>query len=335
MLDMRLLSLPLLLLFGAPCHGDAPRFGNQFQSHMVLQRDAPLSLWGFDAGVNETLRVCLGARCVHTQCAGDGTWRVGTIEPQRASVTPRDLWVIRERDGQGTLLEDIVFGDVFIFSGQSNIDIPEAYGHQVAPLRADPSQSGEAAQLAEEQLAETLGASGMLRMRIVDVFDDASPRWNATEGQPELTATPDCARCPPPFAIGNYSWCQCSQMAWTRPDAVTVRGFSATSWFTAVALRKIVPALHDDVPIGIVKSSKGGSTIDLWSSEDARRQCKPPGPPPPPCAAPALCPGSLWSQMMAPLAGLKFKAVTWYQVRLRLCLLAPPAHHPGAANPSV
>ena len=100
MLDMRLLSLPLLLLFGAPCHGDAPRFGNQFQDHMVLQRDAPLSLWGFDAGVDETLRVCLGARCVHTQCAGDGTWRVGTIEPQRASVTPRDLWVIRERDGQ-------------------------------------------------------------------------------------------------------------------------------------------------------------------------------------------------------------------------------------------
>ena len=85
--------------------------------------------------------------------AGDGTWRVGTIEPQRASVTPRDLWVIRERDGQGTLLQDIVFGDVFIFSGQSNIDIPEAYGHQVAPLRADPSQSGETAQLAEEQLA--------------------------------------------------------------------------------------------------------------------------------------------------------------------------------------
>ena len=164
-------------------------------------------------------------------------------------------------------------------------------------------------------------------MRIVDVFDDADPHWNATEGQKELTATPDCPRCPPPFALtthcnasqsschpaGNYSWCQCSQMAWTRPDAVNIRGFSATSWFSAVALRKIVPVLRTNVPIGIVKSSKGGSTIDLWSSEDARQQCALPGPTPPPCVAPALCPGSLWSQMMAPLAGLQFKAITWYQ----------------------
>ena len=49
MLDMRLLSLPLLLLlllFGAPCRGDAPRFGNQFQSHMVLQRDAITAVYG-------------------------------------------------------------------------------------------------------------------------------------------------------------------------------------------------------------------------------------------------------------------------------------------------
>lgn len=49
---------------------------------------------------------------------------------------------------------------------------------------------------------------------------------------------------------------------------------------------------------------QGGSTIDLWSSADARRQCATPGPPPAPCHAPSLCPGSLWSQMMAPFAGV-------------------------------
>ena len=140
----------------------------------------------------------------------------------------------------------------------------------------------------------------MLRMHASDDGVQAAQRRRVLLGRAHAVAA-------------DPAGCQCSQMAWTRPDAVNIRGFSATSWFSAVALRKIVPVLHTDVPIGIVKSSKGGSTIDLWSSEDARQQCAPPGPAPPPCVAPALCPGSLWSQMMAPLAGLKFKAITWYQ----------------------
>lgn len=90
------------------------------------------------------------------------------------------MWVIRERDGQGSLLQDVVVGDVYIFSGQSNIDIPEAYGHQVDPQRRDPSQNGAAAQAKEEAQAEQLGEAGLLRMRIVDVWPDSDPQWNVS-----------------------------------------------------------------------------------------------------------------------------------------------------------
>jgi hypothetical protein len=229
------------------------------------------------------------------------------FEPQSASNSPQSLWIIRERDGQGTLLEDVVVGDVFLFSGQSNVDIPEAYGHQVAPLRDDPTQNGPAAQQSEEGLAEALGKTGLLRMRIVNVPN----AFNASELQLELPVMPGCNLCPPPFAIGNYSWCQCSQLAWTRPDASNIRGFSAISWFTSVALRKAVASLQS-VPVGIIRSSKGGAAINLWSSSDARSQCEPPGPlPAGPCTAPALCPGSLWSMMLAPFAGIRFKTIIW------------------------
>jgi hypothetical protein len=332
---MRRPALPaaaLLICGAATAVADEPRFSNVFQSHMVLQRDQPLGVWGVSAGANETLRVCFGSRgsagslCRRTASSAGGLFRA-EFPPQTASAAPRELWVIRERDGQGSLLEDIVVGDVFLFTGQSNIDIPEAYGHQVAPLRQDPRQSGAAAQAAEEARAEMLGKTGLLRLRIVDVPDS----FNATEGQPELPAMPACGLCPPPFAIGNYSWCQCSQMAWARPSAVNIRGFSATSWFAAVALLDTAGAHLTGVPLGVVRSSKGGSTIDLWSSAEARARCPPPppapGPPPAPCLSPALCPGSLWSMMMAPFAGVKFKAITWCRLDLHKravhCAAAP------------
>jgi hypothetical protein len=51
-------------------------------------------------------------------------------------------------------LTDICIGDVYLFSGQSNIDVPEAYGHQFDP----------AAQAKEEAFAD---ANPDLRLMIV------------------------------------------------------------------------------------------------------------------------------------------------------------------------
>ena len=200
----------LLLLAGVGAVAAQPRFSNVFQSHMVLQRDEPLALSGLQAsgspGAVERLRVCLGDLCTHTECAPDGSWRA-SLAAQEGTSKPRTLWVMRERDGQGSLLDDIVIGDVYMFSGQSNIDIPEAYGHQVDPLRSDPTQNGAAAQAKEEALAEQLGSAGLLRMRIVDVWPDSAPQWNATEGQPELTETRDCPLCASPFALFLRNTC--------------------------------------------------------------------------------------------------------------------------------
>ena len=54
-------------------------------------------------------------------------------------------------------IADVVLGDLILFSGQSNIDIPESYGHQF----------NASAQSVEEQLADALGAAGLVRFAIV------------------------------------------------------------------------------------------------------------------------------------------------------------------------
>ena len=61
------------------------------------------------------------------------------------------------------------------------------------------------------------------------------------------------------------------------------------------------------VPIGLVRSSAGGTKIRLWSSSDAIAKCKQAQPAPPGSTS------TLFSNMILPFTGLNWAAVTWYQ----------------------
>ena len=91
---------------------------------------------------------------------------------------------------------------------------------------------------------------------------------------------------------------QIPEPRWRLASGTSVRGFSATAWYTGKALKQ---SLLANVPIGLVRSSWGGTTIQSWSSPDAIGQC--PG---------VTETGSkLFNGMIAPFAGLRFKAVVW------------------------
>ena len=90
---------------------------------------------------------------------------------------------------------------------------------------------------------------------------------------------PDCAACPPPFASGSYADCQCNALRWRRASAESVRGFSATGWFTGAALHRLLGATLGEplagVPLGLLRSSWGGTMSITWSSADALAKCPP------------------------------------------------------------
>ncbi len=86
-------------------------------SHMVLQRDMPLPIWGWaDAG--EEVTVTLGAQSLTTNADDQGKWRV-TLNAKSADGKSYSLTV----KGKNTVkLEDILIGDVWVGSGQSNME---------------------------------------------------------------------------------------------------------------------------------------------------------------------------------------------------------------------
>jgi sialate O-acetylesterase len=89
-----------------------------FGDHMVLQQDAKLPVWGW-ADPGETVKVCLGSENLTAITAADGTWRVEF--PPRARSEGDAPQVLTVTGHNALTYQDVLIGDVWIASGQSNM----------------------------------------------------------------------------------------------------------------------------------------------------------------------------------------------------------------------
>ena len=88
-----------------------------FSNHMVIQRDADVPVWGW-ADPNEKVEVFTSwGEQVSVTTGADGTWRVDIKTPQAGG--PHKITV----SGKNTIeITDVLSGDVWICTGQSNMD---------------------------------------------------------------------------------------------------------------------------------------------------------------------------------------------------------------------
>ncbi len=87
-------------------------------SHMVLQRDVPLTIWGWaDAG--EAVTVSLGENSATTKADEQGNWKV-KLAPMKADGKSHQLSVTGNNKIE---LNDILIGEVWVGSGQSNMEM--------------------------------------------------------------------------------------------------------------------------------------------------------------------------------------------------------------------
>lgn len=117
-----------------------------FQSGMCLQQGTPLTLWGTCEGIDYVAVHLLGQ--VYLGTIADGRWEV-TI-PSQAAGGPYTLLI--DGDKQTITLHDVYFGEVFLLSGQSNMEWKTAWlGDVLKPFYQD-----EKASLCEELRMLTL-----------------------------------------------------------------------------------------------------------------------------------------------------------------------------------
>ena len=107
----------LALAFSMLQAGGEVRLPGVFSSHMVLQREKPLVIWGW-AQPRETVTIKLANESRQAQANDRGEWKV-TLPAMQAG-GPYGITV----SGSSTLaFEDVMVGEVWLASGQSNMEM--------------------------------------------------------------------------------------------------------------------------------------------------------------------------------------------------------------------
>ncbi|KAG5836824.1 hypothetical protein ANANG_G00232720 [Anguilla anguilla] len=115
------------------------RFASYYGSHMVLQKAPEQAvLWGYGSNEYKVTVFLVGELEFHSQVVDvqNGTWRV-TLPPQTAG-GPYNVTAIQQ-DAQVTLT-DLLFGDVWLCGGQSNMAFPLS---QVFNASAEKAQAAK------------------------------------------------------------------------------------------------------------------------------------------------------------------------------------------------
>lgn len=86
---------------------------------MVLQQGKPINLWG-RADPGEGVTVKFGATQASSTADKEGTWRV-QLGPQKVNSNPQELTISGTKQ---IVLRDILVGEVWLCSGQSNMKFP-------------------------------------------------------------------------------------------------------------------------------------------------------------------------------------------------------------------
>jgi sialate O-acetylesterase len=288
----------LLAALSAQSASAQVRLPHLFTDHAVLQRDRPLHVWGWDAP-DAAVEVALHDQRARAVADRLGRWDAW-LKPEPAG----GPYVLTVRGGEGgvTVARDVMMGDVWLASGQSNMEMP------LAGFPPTASVKNGAAEIA---------AADNPRIRLLKVnhrsseypLDDVADGWSA--------CTPASAAR---FSAVGYFFAR----AVAADQKVTVGvidaswgGTPADAWVSLEGLSAdpaLLPAFAARARFARHEADKAAAlAADLREDAAAKR-----------AGAPAPThdwrpdeeswrPAGLYNGMIAPLAGAGLKGVIWYQ----------------------
>lgn len=90
-----------------------------FSDHMVLQQEKPVPVWGW-ANAGDNVTVMFAGQKAQATADADGKW-AATLEPLKANAEPQTLKVASSGQDRLVKVEDVLVGEVWLASGQSNM----------------------------------------------------------------------------------------------------------------------------------------------------------------------------------------------------------------------
>lgn len=161
-----------------------------FTDHMVLQRDKPISIYG-KAGANAAIEVSFNHLKLRTTASPEGKWAL--LFPKMSHGGPYQIQV---RSGQSSIfIKDILIGDVWLCSGQSNMEFP-----------LDQAASGKA------ELAQLKDMPLLRIIRFKNLAETSNQAWDSV-------------------TLGRVNDFDYFEGTWSPVNPHTVKSFSAVAYY--------------------------------------------------------------------------------------------------------
>jgi sialate O-acetylesterase len=114
---LRLLKCLVFIFFINPILSAQIKLPKLISDGMVLQRDTKLKIWGW-ASSNENIKLSFNGNQYFAIADNKGNWSI-PLPPQKAGGP-----FVMELTGKNNItIKDILFGDVWLCSGQSNMEL--------------------------------------------------------------------------------------------------------------------------------------------------------------------------------------------------------------------
>lgn len=183
---------------------------------VVLPADRPVAIWGWaDAG--ESVEIAFASQTARTTAAADGTWKV-LLPPLPPS---RESSVLEVRGSNRLLVRDVLVGEVWLASGQSNMAVTLATAREAT---------------------RELAAADRPHLRVFTIESAFAPTPQADCRGRWVTCTPETAA---KFSAVGYFFAEALQSRLARPVGLVVSALGATAiqaW-TSRPAQQAVPEL--------------------------------------------------------------------------------------------
>jgi len=191
-----------------------------FTDNMVLQREQPIKIWG-TANAATTVTIRFHGMTKKVQVPFNGHWQL-KFPAEKASRQPSVMTI--ENEGRKIQLNNILVGDVWLASGQSNMLF-----------------TVQEATKADSLIKSSTNSPCTLRLfNYKNLAATNNVNWDTS-------------------VLNKINNLQFFSGTWQLPDPESVRTFSAVGY---VFGRQI--ALEKDIPVGIIEIAVGGSPLLSW-----------------------------------------------------------------------
>jgi len=292
------------LIFATSLHAELS-LPNFFSDHMVLQRDKPAAIWGTaNPGAKVTLN--FAGQDAGTKADGKGAWKI-TLQPLKTNAKGQKLTVKAGRETK--TINDVLVGEVWFASGQSNMAMPVTNTHQAKEDIAAANLPG-------------------IRMFLADLNPSATPQANI--GGAWNVCTPETVS---KFSATAYFFAAALHRELKVPIGIIrsawggkpVETFTSREALASIPEGKVQVDALDKAAAGYdpekakkqhkAALEKWEKALAAWKAKPADKRGRPPRKPPIPRnpAATEGKPASLYNGMIHPFVGYTMRGAIWYQ----------------------